>query len=268
MELSQTSDRVGIVQKEHQMLRSLKTYALAPLVMFAVLVSAPLASGQTVDVSVQGPATATPGETVTITVTADVTGLPGAGAFGGFGLDLTATSGAVAGFTAASINPVLGLGSLPGTPNEASSLNRVVGGQLMNVFGLNPDVDQSTSLTLFSTVLTIDPDAENGSSVVVSASSSNGAGIVLYNDITSGASLRLPGATGTKLNFNDLTIVIEGGTCPGDTNGDGEVNLADLNLVLANFGQDTSDGDTNGDGSVDLADLNTVLAAFGTSCTG
>lgn len=58
----------------------------------------------------------------------------------------------------------------------------------------------------------------------------------------------------------------DGGTCPPDVNGDGEINLADLNLVLANFGQTTSSGDTNGDGVVNLADLNAVLAAFGISC--
>jgi hypothetical protein len=248
------------------MLSRFKAHPLAPLAMFAALVSAPLASGQTVDVSIQGPTTAAPGETVTITVTADVTGLPASGAFGGFGLDLDVTSGSVAGFSTASINPVLNLGRLPGTPDGVSSLNRVVGGQLMNVFGFNPDVNQSTSLTLFSTELTIDPAAQNNSSIVVSASPASGAGIVLYGDITSGASLRLPGAPGTTLNFTDLTIVIEGGSCPGDTDGDGEVNLADLNLVLANFGQNSSDGDTNGDGVVDLSDLNVVLAAFGTSC--
>ncbi|MFU8828904.1 MAG: GC-type dockerin domain-anchored protein, partial [Phycisphaerales bacterium] len=50
---------------------------------------------------------------------------------------------------------------------------------------------------------------------------------------------------------------------PGDVNGDGVVDLADLNLVLANFGQETSEGDANGDGFVDLADLNLVLSAFG-----
>lgn len=54
--------------------------------------------------------------------------------------------------------------------------------------------------------------------------------------------------------------------CPADVSGDGSVNLADLNLVLANFGQTTAEGDTNGDGEVDLADLNAVLAAFGTNC--
>ncbi|MFG0292801.1 MAG: hypothetical protein ACF8MJ_06555 [Phycisphaerales bacterium JB050] len=52
----------------------------------------------------------------------------------------------------------------------------------------------------------------------------------------------------------------------GDVNNDGSVDLADLNLVLANFGQASEAGDTNGDGTVDLADLNAVLAAFGTVC--
>jgi len=54
--------------------------------------------------------------------------------------------------------------------------------------------------------------------------------------------------------------------CPGDVNGDGAVDLNDLNLVLVNFGQTTSEGDANGDGVVDLNDLNLVLVNFGTSC--
>ena len=36
--------------------------------------------------------------------------------------------------------------------------------------------------------------------------------------------------------------------------------------VLAVFGQSTSVGDTNGDGVVNLSDLNAVLGAFGTDC--
>lgn len=54
--------------------------------------------------------------------------------------------------------------------------------------------------------------------------------------------------------------------CPADVTGDGGVDLADLNLVLANFGQATGDGDATGDGEVDLADLNAVLGAFGVGC--
>jgi hypothetical protein len=55
-------------------------------------------------------------------------------------------------------------------------------------------------------------------------------------------------------------------SCPGDVTGDGLVNLADLNLVLANFGTMTNSGDATGDGQVNLADLNLVLANFGADC--
>ncbi len=56
--------------------------------------------------------------------------------------------------------------------------------------------------------------------------------------------------------------------CPADANGDNIVNFADLNAVLADFGQSGEDlaGDINGDGAADFADLNEVLAAFGTPC--
>jgi len=54
--------------------------------------------------------------------------------------------------------------------------------------------------------------------------------------------------------------------CPGDANGDGVVNFADLNAVLSNFGLESSVGDINGDGVVNFADLNAVLSAFGAGC--
>jgi hypothetical protein len=63
-------------------------------------------------------------------------------------------------------------------------------------------------------------------------------------------------------------LVYQGVPCPGDINADGTVNFADLNSVLASFGQSgagvVGDGDCNG--TVNFADLNTVLAAFGTTC--
>jgi hypothetical protein len=56
--------------------------------------------------------------------------------------------------------------------------------------------------------------------------------------------------------------------CPGDSNGDGVVNFADLNAVLSQFGQigPGLSGDLNGDGVVNFGDLNLVLAAFGQPC--
>ena len=75
-----------------------------------------------------------------------------------------------------------------------------------------------------------------------------------------------PPISGTITTTLQAVAEVPAPDCPANVTGDGEVNLADLNLVLANFGQQTNQGDTNGDGVVDLADLNAVLAAFGTSC--
>jgi len=57
---------------------------------------------------------------------------------------------------------------------------------------------------------------------------------------------------------------------PGDANRDGFVNLDDLNLVLASFGQSVVPGtlgDVNADGTIDLDDLNLVLTQFGLACS-
>jgi probable HAF family extracellular repeat protein len=61
----------------------------------------------------------------------------------------------------------------------------------------------------------------------------------------------------------DLVITLGPPTVEGDANGDGVVNLADLNLLLQAFGLDGSDADLNGDGAVNLADLNLLLQEFG-----
>ncbi len=58
--------------------------------------------------------------------------------------------------------------------------------------------------------------------------------------------------------------------CPGDLNDDGVIDLADLSLMLANYGVTEGalyvDGDLDGDGDVDLADLSLLLAVYGTQC--
>ena len=56
----------------------------------------------------------------------------------------------------------------------------------------------------------------------------------------------------------------------GDLNGDGCVGLADLGMLLAEFGctapPGPCGGDLDGDGDVDLADLAILLANFGNGC--
>lgn len=73
-------------------------------------------------------------------------------------------------------------------------------------------------------------------------------------------------ATGLAWANHDIIDWAYGGFCAGDLNKDGFVNLADLNIVLANFGTDSIAGDANGDGFTNLADLNIILASFGDEC--
>lgn len=57
--------------------------------------------------------------------------------------------------------------------------------------------------------------------------------------------------------------------CPGDINGDGAVDSADLSIIIGRFGDlvpPLTQGDLNGDGKVDSADLSIVIGAFGDRC--
>ncbi len=62
------------------------------------------------------------------------------------------------------------------------------------------------------------------------------------------------------------------GPCPGDANGDGVVNFADITSVLANFGTVyppgilTGPGDADHDGDVDFADITSVLSHWLLPC--
>lgn len=60
-----------------------------------------------------------------------------------------------------------------------------------------------------------------------------------------------------------------GPECPGDLNGDGGVNSADLSVVLSSYGLSVapgSAGDVNADGVVDGKDLMVILSLFGGVC--
>lgn len=120
--------------------------------------------------------------------------------------------------------------------------------------------DVTESILTFTPV---DPPATTSEPFLIAAADVNQSGSDDIVSITA-AGAQLGGATNIVA---WLTLPSEGTPdCPGDANGDSEVNLADLNLVLANFGQTSPNGDVNGDGVVNLADLNLVLANFGLVC--
>lgn len=70
--------------------------------------------------------------------------------------------------------------------------------------------------------------------------------------------------------YNEVWIarIPRAGSCPGDTNGDQVIDLADLALTLSEYGQvgQGFPGDLNNDGAVDLGDLALLLANFGEVC--
>jgi hypothetical protein len=58
--------------------------------------------------------------------------------------------------------------------------------------------------------------------------------------------------------------------CVGDVDGDRDIDLADLNRLLSDYGMTSGavyeDGDLDGDGDVDLGDLTILLSSYGLIC--
>jgi hypothetical protein len=65
-------------------------------------------------------------------------------------------------------------------------------------------------------------------------------------------------------------LLLAGEPCPGDLDGDRDVDLTDLARLLADYGTTGGatyeDGDLDGDGDVDLSDLAALLSVYGTAC--
>ena len=74
----------------------------------------------------------------------------------------------------------------------------------------------------------------------------------------------------TSVFWDDLSLDPIVAECPGDLDGDRDIDLADLAQLLANYGltggAEYEDGDLDGDGDVDLSDLAALLAVYGTTC--
>lgn len=57
-------------------------------------------------------------------------------------------------------------------------------------------------------------------------------------------------------------------TCAADLDGDGQIGVADLSILLENFGLPggLAQGDLDGDGDITIADLSELLTNFGAAC--
>jgi hypothetical protein len=84
---------------------------------------------------------------------------------------------------------------------------------------------------------------------------------------TDSFTFRVNSAAGSS---NAATVTLTYMSCIGDVNGDGQIDLSDLAILLSNYGMteeaELEDGDLDGDGDVDLEDLAALLAHYGSVC--
>jgi hypothetical protein len=74
------------------------------------------------------------------------------------------------------------------------------------------------------------------------------------------------GEPGSIVAFDEITVTSQSIACPGDFDGDGEVNGADLSFILSTWNTTNESADLDGSGTVDGADLSVLLAAWGLPC--
>lgn len=72
---------------------------------------------------------------------------------------------------------------------------------------------------------------------------------------------RIAQTSGVRVNIDDITLYSRPQSVKGDANGDGEVNIADVNAIIDAILKDDNNQafDTNGDGEVNIADVNMVI---------
>jgi hypothetical protein len=135
-------------------------------------------------------------------------------------------------------------GSAPILQNNDLKLQRIVNGQLVPLVG-------DAGIGVF------------GSGNVVSQSAVDNVEHLSIDDLDAGSYLISVNRVTTTgfASIATLAWIVDVTAVPGDLNGDGSVDGADLGLLLSNWGG-SGIGDLSGDGLVDGADLGLLLSAW------
>lgn len=177
--------------------------------VFALAVVAGLAGAavaQDFTIAATAPATVNPGESYTVEFWGSVSGgswVDGVSAMAGFGVDAQG-SGSVASHSTANIAAWAAGFGVAGVSSGASVLG-ISGGQLANVFNLNPGIDMSNPILLFTVDVTA---GASGSIVYVAGNPNPNGGLSYYPVSTSGASVVAPNNAGTTLTYVAATTQI------------------------------------------------------------
>jgi len=221
----------------------------------ASLVFSPNAQPLTLNATVSASGTTVEGGTVTLTIT---------------GIAGTATSQPVTAGSASTVFTVPG-----GTHVGSYTMQTVYGGTA--TFGGSSDSTASLTITPATPVVTWNKPADIHLGVPLGAgqlnATANVPGTFVYTPpagtmlpVGNGQTLTVKFMPGDAQDYNTAgaTVTMNVLAVPGDLNGDGVVNCADLAIVKASFGKKTGQAgfdpraDVNGDGIVNILDLSTV----------
>jgi len=231
----------------------------------ASLVFSPNAQAVTLNATVSASGTSVDGGTVAFTIT---------------GIAGTATSQPVAAGSASAVFTVPGGTQVGNYPIQAT-----YGGTA--TFGNSSDSSASLGITPATPILTWNTPADIHHGVPLGAGQLNAAanvpGTLVYSPpagtilpVGNGQTLAVKFTPNDTQDYNTVSasVMINVTAVPGDLNGDGVVNCADLAIIKASFGKKTGQAgfdpraDVNGDGVVNVLDLSAVakLVPAGTVC--
>ena len=146
-----------------------------------------------------------------------------------------------------------------------------------SVIAMGEDVEGGTSAVAFwagsfgndaDANLRVDYSTDRGSSWIslgnVTATKNSLQRFQLAADVTGSVRFRVVQTSGSRVNIDDITLygrVQQEPTTRCDVNGDGEVNIADINVVIDAILSNVSSSncDTNDDSEVNIADINTIV---------
>lgn len=135
-------------------------------------------------------------------------------------------------------------GTMAPATNDTIAANTIDGSTRVAILGKGGEAFSAMEGSLFTIPVTVDASVANGD----------------YQLTVSNAELST--TSNAIINLTDAVATITVGGVKGDVNGDGNVNISDVNAVISVMCGDTTyaaTADVNGDGSVNISDVNAVI---------